>query len=135
MGSEEILMTPNEYMELALSKEADQEKIRRRVAAYGTQATRLENGLRGLTNEVGELADVVKGWLEYGRPLDTSNVLEECGDVLWRTSQILRAVGMTLEQAMGANLRKLSIRYEGRCTDEEANNRNLEAEREALEGK
>jgi len=125
-------MTPNEYQELAMSKEADQEAIRQRVYSHGIQATRLENGLRGLTDEVGELAGAVKAWLEYGKPLDVSNVLEECGDVLWRTAQILLAIDCSMGQAMEANLRKLSVRYEGRCTDSEAANRNLKAERQAI---
>lgn len=125
-------MTPNQYQEAALAKEADQTVIRQRVYNSGTTATRLENGLRGLTNEVGEIADIVKGWLEYGKPLNTVGLLEECGDVLWRTCQILRAVGMTMEQAMEANLAKLGIRYKDRCTDAEAANRNTEAELAAV---
>lgn len=125
-------LTSNEYQAFALSKEADQEAINARRVSYGVKACRLENGLRGLTDEVGELAGQVKGWIEYGRPLDEHNILEECGDVLWRTSQILAAVGYTLEQAMRANLGKLAVRYAGRCNDAEANNRNLEAERTSL---
>lgn len=128
-------LTPNEYMTLALAKEADQGKIRERIFAIGIQATRMDNGLRGLTDEVGELAGAVKGWLEYGRPLDTQDILEECGDVLWRTSQILLAAGYTLEEAMKANLRKLNVRFKGAATDHAEEDRNREAEREALQDK
>lgn len=126
-------MNGNEYMVLALKKEASQTKIRERIYAAGIQATRMDNGLRGLMDEVGELAGAVKGWLEYGRPLDTQNILEECGDVLWRTSQILLAAGYTLEEAMKANLRKLNVRFETACVDHAEADRNREAERAALD--
>lgn len=125
-------MSPNEYQIKAMEKEADQEKIRQRIYAAGVIATRLENGLRGLTNEVGELADAVKGWLEYGRDLNRVNILEEVGDVLWRSCQILKAVGFTLEDAMEANLRKLGVRFEGRAGDHTEADRDREAELAAM---
>lgn len=128
-------MAPNEYQDRALAKEADQETIRQRVYSKGVQATRLQNGLTGLTDEVGELAGAVKGWLEYGRTLDETNILEECGDVLWRTCQILRGIDKTLDDAMTANLRKLDARYKAACVDHVEADRNREAEREALQDK
>lgn len=133
-------MTPNEYQRMALSKEADQEKIRQRIESHGVFATRLENAFRGLANEVGELSELLKNWLEYGRPITYAEiktaVLEEGGDFLWRTSQLLAACGWTLEDAMAANLRKLNIRYEAGFTEQEAEptHRDKSAERAALEG-
>lgn len=126
-------MQPNEYMKAALAKEADQERIYRRRVELGVPMSRLENGLRGLENEVGELADIVKGVVEYGRPLDPIHVIEECGDALWRISQVLASVGGTLEGAMAANLRKLAVRFKDQCVDHTEADRLRAAERAALE--
>ena len=127
-------MNINDYENLAMSTEADQAKIHERIYRKGVQATRLQNGVRGLSDEVGELNAVVKKWLEYDRPLDRDNVLEEMGDCLWRLCQIGKACNITLAEAMEANLRKLRVRYDGGYNDQLAaeENRNRQAEREAL---
>ena len=126
-------MGPNDYQQRALAKEANQERIRDHVYRQGVKATRFSNGIRGLTDEVGELADLEKRWLEYqGKEPTQVQVLEECGDVLWRVSQILASFGLTLDQAMEANLAKLEgVRYKvGICNPHDAaeENRNREAE-------
>lgn len=125
-------MNANEYQKLAMQKEASQWEIHKRAMDLGIIGTRVENGLRGLVDEVGEIASCVKKWKEYGQPLDRYNLLEEIGDCLWRLSQIASAVDVTLEQAMQANLRKLKVRYVEALTNEEAANRDLEAEARAL---
>lgn len=130
------MITPNEYQQAALSKEADQDKIRHRIYNMGVQATRLDNAARGLADDCGELNSAVKKWLEYGQELDEVNVLEEIGDCLWRLAQASAAIGRTLEDAMLANLRKLNVRYgDGICEPERAveTNRNRDAERRAVE--
>lgn len=124
-------MTPDEYQELALRKEADQETIHRRIRDLGPNAVRLDNGHRGLSDEVGEIAAIVKRHIEYGRPLDLGGLLEEVGDCLWRLAQIARAGGFTLSQAMEANLKKLDIRYEGGYTDHRAAEENRDRSAEA----
>lgn len=128
-------MDPNRYQRLAMQKEADQELLREWRYQQGVEATRIQNGLTGLTDEVGELAGAVKGWLEYQRILDVRNVEEEVGDCLWRLGQICKAIGITLDQAMESNLKKLDVRYaEGIFTFDEAaeENRDRAAEAEAL---
>ncbi len=94
----------------------------------------LDNGARGLCNDAGELSAAVMKYIEYGRPLDEVNVLEEAGDCLWRIAQVLDAVGLTLEQAMEANLAKLAVRYPDKYSDVLSANRNVEEERKALAG-
>lgn len=128
-------MTPNEYQRLAISKQADQEIIRQRIYASGTLATQLENAARGLADDSGELSSCVKKWLEYGQPLDLTNLKEEIGDCLWRLCQACDAVGFTLEEVMEANLAKLKIRYgDGICEPDKAKEeaRDRSAEREAV---
>lgn len=127
-----MTLTPNEYAEAALAKEADQAELHDHRYVMGVRATRMQNGLNGLMDEVGELAAQVKGWLEYKRELDGVNLKEEVGDCLWRLAQICKAGGFTLEDAMVSNLAKLNVRWENKCVPHEESDRDREAERAAL---
>ena len=40
----------------------------------------------GVAGELGELLDAIKKNVIYGKPLDTKNVLEECGDIMFYTT-------------------------------------------------
>jgi NTP pyrophosphatase (non-canonical NTP hydrolase) len=42
-----------------------------------------EHALLGMVSEAGELADLYKRQLAYGKDFDKVNLLEECGDWLW----------------------------------------------------
>lgn len=128
-------MTPNEYMDRALAKEADQQEIHIWVAKQGPNATRLNNACRGLADDCGELNGAAKKWLEYQQPLDKANVIEEIGDCLWRLAQACKAVGVTMEEVMVANLRKLEeVRYKDTICNphdakESSRDRKLEAQK------
>jgi len=131
-------MVPNSYQALAMEFEADQNELFEHVKSMGVKGTRLNNAVRGLADDCGELNGAVKNWLEYRQPLDVTNVKEEVGDCLWRLAQVCHAVGITLEEAMEANIRKLrEVRYKrtGRCNPEDAanQNRDREAERRAID--
>lgn len=123
-------MTPNKYQELALKTEKTP------YFTYGThEQSRLVHALFGMSSESGEIADALKKFFIYGKPLDNTNVIEECGDLLWYISLALDAVGATMEEAMEKNIAKLKARYGDKFTQEKALNRDLGAERAALEGK
>lgn len=94
----------------------------------------LIHGVMGVSSEAGELSDAVKKSLIYGTPLDTVNILEECGDLLWYIAITLNAAGFTMEEAMRKNLAKLRARYPGGFSEKSATTRDLDAERKALEG-
>jgi NTP pyrophosphatase (non-canonical NTP hydrolase) len=94
---------------------------------------RLDNAARGLAGDAGEVSSAVMRYIEYGRELDRTNLIEEVGDCLWRLNQVCAAAGFTLEQAMDANISKLQARYPKKYSDERAANRDIEAERRALE--
>lgn len=125
-------VTPNEYQRLALRTEADQQNILDRLVTLGPQAMRLDNAARGLAGDAGEVSSAVMKYIEYGRPLDVVNVVEEVGDCLWRLAQVCEATGLTLEECMRANLRKLAARYPDKYTDERAADRDRDAERSAI---
>lgn len=114
--------------------EADQSVILTRLVGLGPNAMRLDNAARGLCDEVGEVNNVVKKYIEYGQPLDTTNLKEEVGDCLWRLAQICKAGGFSLKDAMEANIKKLVVRYPSRYSDvlAEEDNRDRRMEKEAV---
>lgn len=129
-------VTAENYVELAMRTKADQQKILDRLVKLGPKAMQLINALIGGANDLGELAEPVKKWIEYGKDdaLDAVNMKEEVGDELWRLAQICDAMGFTMQEAMEANIRKLQVRYGDKYSDLKALNRDLDAEREALVG-
>jgi NTP pyrophosphatase (non-canonical NTP hydrolase) len=81
---------------------------------------RLVHAAMGIAGEAGEVVDAVKKTWVYGKPLDTENVLEECGDVLFYVTALLHECGFTLEQAMTHNRQKLAKRYPDGWTEQAA---------------
>lgn len=132
-------MTPGKFEELAMRTQANQALICYRIEQLpkmeATTLTQLRNGVTGLSDEVGELNSAVKKYVEYGKPLDITNIQEEVGDCLWRLSQICQAIGYSLEQAMIHNIEKLKVRYPEGFSDFQAaeENRDRAAERQLLE--
>lgn len=91
------------------------------------------HGAIGLATESGEILDVMKKHIYYGKPIDTVNLAEEIGDVLWYVSLLLRNMGMTYEQVAQMNINKLQKRFPDQFTEDLALNRDLKTERAQLE--
>jgi NTP pyrophosphatase (non-canonical NTP hydrolase) len=87
----------------------------------------------GMVTEAGEMMDAIKRFLIYGKPIDRVNLKEENGDLFWYQALLARAAGFTFEEAMSTNIAKLEKRFPDKFSSERALNRNLDAEREALE--
>jgi NTP pyrophosphatase (non-canonical NTP hydrolase) len=87
----------------------------------------------GLVTESGEFQDALKKHIFYGRELDTTNLKEEIGDLLWYCAIALEALGTDFEAVMQTNIDKLKARYPEKFTEEKAENRNLVRERKILE--
>lgn len=114
-----------------LRTEADDHALQGMRAA---QSIRLLHGAVGLSTEAGELLDQVKKHVFYGKPLDRTNVLEECADGIWYIVLALDAMGFTVEQAMNTLIPKLEKRYASKAFSAQAAiTRNLETERAVLE--
>lgn len=128
-------MDSNEYQKLAARTECDQGKAYQRIASGEQVFTRLNHAILGMTGEVGELAAAIERWIHYGKPLDTVNVKEELGDLLWYIALACNAMGFDLSRVMSLNIEKLQRRYPERYTDEAADeeNRDRQAERAVLE--
>ena len=65
----------------------------------------------GVSGEAGELLDAVKKHVIYRKPLDHENVVEELGDIEFFMEGVRQALGITREQTIEANIKKLSKRY------------------------
>jgi NTP pyrophosphatase (non-canonical NTP hydrolase) len=95
---------------------------------------RLIHATLGMASEVGELADALKKHIIYGKELDEINVLEENGDLSWYQAIGLSAIKRGMSEALERNIAKLRARYGDKFDADKALNRDLAAERKALEG-
>jgi len=86
----------------------------------------------GLATESGEFLDALKKTFFYGRELDTVNLIEEIGDLLWYVALACDALDISLEEVQHRVIEKLRVRYPGQFED--VVDRDVEAERQALEG-
>jgi len=67
----------------------------------------------GIAGEAGELLDAIKKNCIYQKPLDTENVLEELGDIEFYLEGLRQSLGITREETLEANIKKLGVRYDG----------------------
>lgn len=83
----------------------------------------------GIATELAELVECLS------RPdFDDVNFAEELGDLLWYVARGVSADGKSLANVGWKNIAKLQARYPDRYSDQNAIERNLEAERKTLEG-
>jgi NTP pyrophosphatase (non-canonical NTP hydrolase) len=89
----------------------------------------------GLVTEAGELADVFKKNLAYGKQIDWVNVKEELGDILWYVVSMCKINDWNPEDILQMCSDKLNTRYSsGKFSTDAANHRDLVKERNTLEG-
>ena len=103
------------------------------ITDFSPKSLDLLHASMGLVTEAGEFQDMLKKHVFYGKPLDEVNLKEEIGDVLWYCAIALEALGTDFESVMQTNIDKLKARYPEKFTEEKAENRNLNKEREILE--
>ena len=90
----------------------------------------------GMVTEVGELADVFKKNMAYGKEIDWVNVNEELFDILWYIANFCRINNIDFEKGLETNIEKLEARYpEKFFTEERADKRDLKKERAVLENR
>jgi NTP pyrophosphatase (non-canonical NTP hydrolase) len=97
------------------------------------QLMSLLHGAMGISTEAGELLDVIKKHIFYGKPVDQVNLAEEVGDTMWYVAEVVRALRVDLDSVLSKNIDKLRCRYPDKFSSEAAVNRNLDAERKILE--
>lgn len=124
-----------DYIERAIrtdrTDEAYETLIKNRL--QNSSVIRLLHAAIGLCTETGELQDMLKRHIFYGADIDLINIKEEIGDILWYVALALDELDTTFEKVMKANIEKLKQRYPDKFTKENALNRNLKQERNAIE--
>lgn len=77
-----------------------------------------------LCSESGELMDAVGKLCYYNKPLDTDNVIEELGDIEFYLEGLRQTLGITREETILSNIKKLAKRYSNfEYTDQKARER------------
>ena len=94
---------------------------------------RLLHAMMGMQTETSEFTDAIKKSLFYGKKLDTVNLKEELGDLLWYVSIAMSELGTDYNTEMTRVIEKLKIRFPDKFTNKNALNRDLDSERELLE--
>lgn len=67
----------------------------------------------GISGEAGELIDAIKKAAIYNKPLDRENVVEELGDIEFYMEGLRQGLGITRDETITHNKKKLSVRYAG----------------------
>lgn len=90
-----------------------QKRAYKAIQPHGTEKDAIAHWTIGLTEEAGEVANVVKHKYYCGEPIPVTRVAEELGDLLWYLSAICTEYGISLSDVAELNLAKLEHRYGG----------------------
>lgn len=99
---------------------------------FNPEIARLFHGFILIQGEGAEGIDALKKHIYYGKELDEANLLEEVGDALYGCQVVCECLGITIEQALEANKRKLMQRYPEGFSEEKAIHRNTQKELEVM---
>ena len=125
-------VTYRNYIAQAKRTEPDYTNVIGRVV--NPKTLRLLHGAMGLVTESAEFLDVMKKYLFYNRNIDTVNLREELGDLFWYLAILADELGeANFTNILQQNIAKLRVRYPEKFTEEQAQTRDLEAERKELE--
>lgn len=91
--------------------------------AYGDGNERVLAAAVCLVGEVGEILNIVKKFIWHGHLMDTDQLKDELGDVLWYLAEFCTAIGIPLEKVAQYNLEKLQKRYPDGFSEERSKNR------------
>lgn len=108
-------------------------KPQEELLSMPARSWRLLHAAIGIGTEGGEILDQMKRHLYYGLALDEVNIKEELGDTLWYVQLACNVLGLSMNEVIRANVRKLVKRYPDRFEAFRAEVRDLGAERAVLE--
>jgi NTP pyrophosphatase (non-canonical NTP hydrolase) len=81
----------------------------------------------------GELIDIFKRHIYYGKPLHMSNLVSKLKEINVNLQLMSDTLGLDFSMLLDKNIAKLRIRFPKRFTQEQSENRDLDAERKELE--
>ena len=82
----------------------------------GANIERLLTAGVGINAEGGEFLEIVKKMIFQGKPWDAHNkehLMIELGDLMWYVAQACMALGVSIDEVVGTNVKKLEKRYPG----------------------
>ena len=80
----------------------------------GANIERLLTAGVGINAEGGEFLEIIKKMVFQGKPWNEDNrehLIIELGDIMWYVAQATQALGISMEEVLDTNIRKLSKRY------------------------
>ncbi len=87
------------------------------LAVMTPRGADLLHGAVGVSGEAGELLDAVKKHVVYNKGLDRENIVEELGDMEFYMEMVRRNIGISREETLAANIKKLGKRYAAGYSD------------------
>ena len=84
-----------------------------RIDAAGAAASRISelHYTMGIATEAGELLDAYKKAIFYRKPIYRGHLVEELGDLLWYVARLMDELGVSMDEVLAANVKKLRARY------------------------
>ena len=86
----------------------------------GANIERLMTAGVGINAEGGEFLEIIKKMVFQGKPWNDANkehLLIELGDIMWYFAQATQALGVSFEEVIERNVKKLESRYPGGSFD------------------
>lgn len=123
-------MSPDEYIKNVIRTPAPVFEAVQRM--QDKKLVALLHSAMGIATEGGELIDAFKKHIFYGKSLDTLNLIEELGDLMWYIGYMCHILDINLEKVMELNIKKLRVRYPEDYDAKSALERDLGKEREVL---
>jgi NTP pyrophosphatase (non-canonical NTP hydrolase) len=102
--------TPINYNEMVRALAKDGNAIASDLTGLEAHTWHMASCIMG---EAGELFDAIKKHVIYHKPMDIENVIEELGDIEFYLEGLRSGLGITREETISANIKKLSVRYSG----------------------
>lgn len=120
-------MKIHEYLELSM-RTCKQDYTDSREALEGNVGMDLLHATLGISGEAGEIVDTIKKSIIYGKVIDSANLKEELGDLMWYISLLVHALAditgdtpaRCLDSVLEENVTKLAKRYPNLYTNDDA---------------
>ena len=80
----------------------------------GANIERLLTAGVGINAEGGEFLEIIKKMVFQGKPWNEDNrehLIIELGDIMWYVAQATQSLGISMEEVLDTNIKKLSKRY------------------------
>lgn len=88
-----------------------QEQIKRTLPEGMTKDQIIANMAMGIAGEGGEIVDSIKKYMYQGHDLNTEDIVNECGDLMWYIGNLLNVLGEDMTDCKIRNIEKLRLRY------------------------